>query len=295
MPTFPTPHLLGRVTYRDKNRFEPDGDTIHLRDPVLVDAAGVHRPKEGALTVTMPGKKARRIALKPATNPFYLTIRLSGLDAPEEHYRGTSFKLEGTEFKLKKGQPERSQPRWSPATEYLVQSLEHASRTLVELDRDVVDMHGRVLGYVFASDKNAKKGRFLSLELLKRGLVFPFVFESAEDYVAPFLAASAHARKAGKGVWANYNDTPLPFTDSFDVPPRFDSAEPAAQMSAKLNLPVVFRRVVDVEELSGGLTLPVALRKYDCISHKTGELVTGDKYQQIPIDERIWAPHEYQH
>ena len=165
----------------------------------------------------------------------------------------------------------------------------------MELDRDIVDSHQRVLGYVFASNSNAKKGKFLSLELLKRGLAFPFVFESAEDYVRPFLNAGAQARAAGKGVWARYSDAPLPFSRTYDAPSDYDVPEPSAQKAGRLNLPVVFRRVVDVEQLSGGLTLKTALRKYDCIDVDTGDLVTGDRYRDIPIDNRLWAPHEYHH
>jgi endonuclease YncB( thermonuclease family) len=290
--TYPTPHLYGWVSYQGKTPFSPDGDTIHLHDPVLIDAGGVHRPSNGELWVHMPGKRPIRLALKPKSSPSYLTIRLSGIDAPEEHYRGTTFELEGKKFSLKPGSSERSQPMWKPSTDFLLGRLEKAHWALLELDRDVVDSHDRVLAYVFESDKSRAKGAFLTLELLKRGLVFPFVFESAEDYVATFLQAAAAARRKGLGVWKNYQDAPLPYAETFPRGPDFHTAPPPAQDAAPLNLPVVFRRVVDVEQLAG-LTLPVALRKYDCIDHATGNLVPGDRFQEIPIDNRIWAPHEY--
>ncbi len=62
--------------------------------------------------------------------------------------------------------------------------------------------------------------------------------------------------------------------------------------AASLNLPMVFRRVVDARQLSG-LSLAEALKKYDAIDFKTGDLVTGDRYTEIPIDKRIWTPHKY--
>jgi hypothetical protein len=49
---------------------------------------------------------------------------------------------------------------------------------------------------------------------------------------------------------------------------------------------------VDAEQLAG-LKLEVALKKYDCIDYTTGDVVSGDEYQAIPIDNRIWAPLEY--
>jgi endonuclease YncB( thermonuclease family) len=291
--SYATPHLHGWVSYQGSHRFQPDGDTIHLHDPVLVDAGGIHRPSKGALWVHVPGRKAVRLALRPARSPSYLTLRLAGLDAPEEHYRGSPFELNGRRYALRPGAAERCQPLWKPATDFLLGRLEKAHFALIELDRDVADQHGRVLGYVFASDGARKKGAFLTLELLRRGLVFPFVFESSEDYIGTFLRAAASARRRGRGVWRNYQDAPLSFAaGSYPAPGSYRDAPPPAQEAGPLNLPVVFRRVVDAEQLDG-LELAEALRKYDCIDWTTGDLVPGDRYQEVPIDHRIWAPHEY--
>jgi endonuclease YncB( thermonuclease family) len=293
MPRMPTPHLFGRVTYADKNSFKPDGDTIHLRDPVLIDAAGIHRPKDGALVVTMPGKAPKALKLRTKPSFSYLTIRLSGIDAPEENYRASTTELGGRRYVSRKGQPERAQTQWSPATRFLVDTLEQSQWTLVELDRDVCDRYGRVLGFVFASTARAAKEKFLTLELLRRGLAFPFVFESAGDYIKAFLRAGARARTARKGVWKSYEDGPLPYSAAVPAPSHFTDQEPKEQLALPLNLPMVFRWVVDCEQLDGGLTLEVALRKYDCIDHTTGDLFPGDQFEKIPIDQRIWAPHEY--
>jgi hypothetical protein len=55
---------------------------------------------------------------------------------------------------------------------------------------------------------------------------------------------------------------------------------------------MVFRRVVDSAQLAG-LSLAGALRKYDAIDYPSGNLVPGDQFQVIPIERRIWAPHQY--
>jgi len=162
----------------------------------------------------------------------------------------------------------------------------------VTLDREVTDRYGRVLGYVYASDGKGRRGRFMSLELVKRGLAFPFLFESAGDFIPMFLNAANHARAASKGVWQHYVDRPLTYRNTYPRPARYIQAEPATQANGRLNLPVVFRRIVDAEQLKG-LSLADALRKYDAIDYGTGVLVPGDRYHLIPIERRIWAPHRY--
>ncbi len=161
----------------------------------------------------------------------------------------------------------------------LAQSHGHA---LIEIDRDLTDNHGRVLGYAYASDPSAGKHTFLSLELVRRGLAFPFVFESAGDHRKRLLRAGARARRAQLGVWRHYVDKPLPYERA---------AFPyGALREGDLNLPVVFRRVVECAQLRG-LRLEQALRKYDVFDDETGELVPGDAYRRVPVERRVWAPH----
>jgi hypothetical protein len=127
------------------------------------------------------------------------------------------------------------------------------------LDREVTDVHGRALGYVWSSNDLGDNKTFVTLEMLKRGLVFPFVFESATDFIPSFLAAAKSAKQANKGVWKNYQHASLPFSSSFASPKKHTDAEPAAQQNAKLNLPVVIRRVVDAFQLKNlGLKLAFA-------------------------------------
>jgi Staphylococcal nuclease homologue len=130
-------------------------------------------------------------------------------------------------------------------------------------------------GYVWESDKSADKGKMLSLELVRRGLAFPFLFESAGDYIPQFLTAARSAIDGKKGVWKHYRDEPLTLAETYDKPKSY--ATPADP---------VFRRVVDAEELED-LTLPEALRKYDVIDYETGNLVTGDRFTEIDIKNRV--------
>lgn len=300
MPTYakhPTPHLLGRVDYAGAHAFNPDGDTVHLRNPVLLVGGKAIAPKDGKIKVWMAGSDAPKIIALKGKDAPYVPIRLEGIDAPEEHYRSTPFTLEKNGKKTKipynpaHAHDERSAPRWEPATDYLIGTLQKAGWALIQLDREATDKYGRVLGYVFASTKKGAKGAFVSLDLVKRGLAFPFLFESTgAARIRTFLKAGESARKAKKGVWKKYVEAPLPYAKTYPKPARYTDAEPAAQLGAALNLPMVFRRVVDAWQLKG-LSIQDALRKYDAIDFLTGEIVPGDRFREIPIGRRIWAPH----
>jgi len=185
------------------------------------------------------------------------------------------------------------QPQWKAATDYLVGTLQRAGHALVQLDREVTDRYGRVLGYVHASDAQGARGEFVSRELLARGLAFPFLFESAGDFIADFLGAAMGARARKLGVWAKYTDRWLATSQSlFPKPASYRTPEPLAQLKARLNLPMVFRRIVDSYQLQG-LSLREALRKYDAIDYGTGKVFAGDKYWRVPVERRIWAPAKY--
>ncbi|NUP07301.1 MAG: hypothetical protein HOW73_14700 [Polyangiaceae bacterium] len=75
-----------------------------------------------------------------------------------------------------------------------IRGVEARSRyLLIEIDRDVLDSHGRVLGFVYASDQDANKKTFVSLELVRGGLAFPYVFESAGDHRNTMLSTTQRA------------------------------------------------------------------------------------------------------
>lgn len=288
------------MDYSGPHRFAPDGDTVHLLRPVLVVGGVVLLPVAGKLEVWVTGAtKPRVIEVKhTAQSVPYVTVRLEGIDAPEEHYEATAFTQ--TVKGVKRSFPKRTQrkgefaqPQWKAATDYLVGTLQAAGHALVQLDREVTDRYGRVLGYVYASDAQGARGEFVSRELLARGLAFPFLFESANDFIEDFLGAAMGARAKKLGVWAKYTDRPMATSSSlWPKPASYKSPEPAAQLKARVNLPMVFRRVVDAYQLQG-LSLREALRKYDAIDFGTGKVFAGDKYWQVPVERRIWAPAKY--
>ncbi len=293
--TYNTPHLFGTVDYAGAKRLRPDGDTFHLRDPVLLLAGRTYKPSRGAIEVLMPGQtRPRRLELTDA-DPPYLTIRLSGLDAPEAHYVAP--------VRPEPSQPayvprpgkhaEVCQPGWRHAARFLLGTLGRAVHALVEIDRDVVDQRGRVLGFVYTANAAAEKKRFLSLELLRRGLAFPFVFESAADHRKRFLAAGAAARRERLGVWRRYRDRALDYDDAaHDTPSPYDfmGDDGGGEPSAWVNHPMIFRRVVEAGQLRG-VRLAKALRKYDVFDDESGRIVTGDRYEEIAVERRVWARH----
>lgn len=298
-PNYPVPHLLGRIDYPPTTKFRPDGDTVHLLDPVLLVNGQAIQPQNGKFTVWITGQpKPKIIRLKGKPGGYYAPIRFEGIDAPEEHYRGNPFELKiGGQTRKFPVNPavkheERSQPQWSPATTYALDTLQKAGWALAMLDREVTDKYSRVLGYVYASNANGAKKTFVSLELVKRGLAFPFLFESAGSFIPTFLGAGAKAKQKNLGLWKNYQHKPLSYTQTYPAAKHHTDPEPPNQLSGKLNLPVVFRRVVDAKQLQG-LTLKLALQKYDAMDFTTGNLMSGDKYHTIAVENLIWAPHTF--
>ena len=296
---YSVPHLLGQVNYQGNQKLRPDGDTIHLKNPLLLVNGQAIQPQNGVFKIWPTGSnKPRTVRLKGKPGSYYAPVRFEGLDAPEEHYRANPFKLkmggQTIEFKkdTTKDQSERSQPMWSPATHYTLNTLEAAGWALVMLDREVTDRYGRVLGYVYASNSSGQRKTFVSLQLVRKGLAFPFLFESAQDLIPTFLNAANQARLNKLGVWKHYQHKPLAFSQTFSAPKKHTDPEPAQQMNAKLNLPMVFRRVVDSHQLKG-LSRKLALQKYDAMDYSTGQVWPGDQYHKVPVERLIWAPHSF--
>ena len=64
---------------------------------------------------------------------------------------------------------------------------------------------------------------------MRRGLAFPFLFESAGDYIPQFLTAARSAIDGKKGVWKHYQDEPLTFAETYDKPKSYTT--PSARVS----------------------------------------------------------------
>ncbi len=294
--SYQVPHLLGVVDYSKGKTLKPDGNTIHLFDPMLLVHGQIVQPRNEMFFVWVTGgTKPRVLEIKTSGGRPYVTVRLAGVDAPESHYKSAPFtsKIKGNVVKhelASKGPDDHSQPLWKPAVDYTVGKLQAAGHAIVLLDREVADQHGRALGYVYSSTATGEKGEFITQELLKQGLAFPFVFESAGDLMPTLIEAAAWAKKQGLGVWKNYAEKPLTIKSIYPAPKHWDDPENPKQQAAKLNLPVVFRRIIDAHQLTG-LSLAAGLQKYDARNYKTGDTLPGDKYHEIPVEDLIWAPH----
>jgi endonuclease YncB( thermonuclease family) len=286
---YAVPHLWGTLDYSVLGRLQPDGDTIHLRNPRLLFGGRVIRPECGMLEVTMPGRRPQTLELR-GDPPSYLPIRLSGIDAPEAHYVASvrPNPHEPAYAVREKHHYTVCQPHHQPALAYILRVAARWPSILVELDRDLIDQRGRVLGFLYASDDRAERQTFVSLQLVRRGLALPFVFESAGDYRPRLLSAGARARRDRLGVWRHYVDKPLAYRESAFgvVQARAGAITPRGQ----LNHPMIFRRVVEAAQLQG-FQLRSALRKYDCFDHETGDIFPGDQYWRVHVDRRVWAPH----
>jgi endonuclease YncB( thermonuclease family) len=107
-----------------------------------------------------------------------LTVRLVGIDAPEESHK-----------KYQPGQP------------FSQQSTKYLAKTALNRSADVksygADRYGRVLGEVFVDGNN------VNLEMVKAGLaeVYRGTPAPGQD-VSPYRKAEEEAQKAGKGMWS---------------------------------------------------------------------------------------------
>jgi len=155
---YATPQLWGTLDHARPGRLQPDGDTIHVRNPVIAMMGKLIKPEAGKLEVAMPGRKPVVLELR-GDPPDYLPIRLSGLDAPERHYVASTrpdptipayVPREGRHTTV-------CQPHHEPSLAYILRVARRWPRVVVELDREVIDKRERVLGFLYASDEHAER------------------------------------------------------------------------------------------------------------------------------------------
>ncbi len=110
-------------------------------------------------------------------------VRLLGVDTPE---------------RARDGRP--AEPFSRRATEFTRAWLGRADRVDLEVAGDRVDVHGRILGFLWLHVPGKKEPINLSEELLKAGLGRAIRFF---DYPGRerFLALEAEARRAHRGIW----------------------------------------------------------------------------------------------
>jgi endonuclease YncB( thermonuclease family) len=107
-----------------------------------------------------------------------LTVRLVGIDAPEESHK-----------KYQPGQP------------FSQQSTKYLAKIALNRPADVksygADRYGRVLGEVFVDGNN------VNLEMVKAGLAEAYRGTPAPGQdIGPYWKAEEEARKIGKGMWS---------------------------------------------------------------------------------------------
>src|SRR5262249_41595096 len=141
---------------------QDDGDTIHVRDFRMY--------RNGKLFNSWKPDK------KSVTNAGLLKIRLLGIDTPELHYPGprktdcpNTFLTGPTRPKIPPQEP------WGTnARDWLTNNLGDGDRVIVELDKEVIDKYGRVLGYVWTVKGNWQKNKLMNVPLVEQGLAFPY-------------------------------------------------------------------------------------------------------------------------
>jgi len=122
----------------------------------------------------------------PATTEVALTgeitIRLLGINAPEDTTRRDPFGPEATEF---------------------LRENAEGREVFVEWDKRRIDKYGRRLAYLYAGDL------FLNHELVKRGLARVFAYPGDNSTIARNLSkAEEGAKREGVGLWSVEQDFP---------------------------------------------------------------------------------------
>lgn len=103
--------------------------------------------------------------------------------------------------------PEVEQRPWGQRAKKYLKDLLDASRWAVSIELDVEkkDQYGRLLSYVWTSDR-----RMINVQMLKEGYAMLYTFPPNIRYVDEFKKAQDEARRKGLGIWgkAGLKETP---------------------------------------------------------------------------------------
>lgn len=103
--------------------------------------------------------------------------------------------------------PEVEQKPWGQRAKKYLKDLLDASRwaVFIELDVEKKDQYGRLLSYVWTSDR-----RMINVQMLKEGYAMLYTFPPNIRYVDEFKKAQDEARRKGLGIWgkAGLKETP---------------------------------------------------------------------------------------
>lgn len=103
--------------------------------------------------------------------------------------------------------PEVEQKPWGQRAKKYLKDLLDASRwaVFIELDVEKKDQYGRLLSYVWTSDR-----RMINVQMLKEGYAMLYTFPPNIRYVDEFKKAQDEAMRKGLGIWgkAGLKETP---------------------------------------------------------------------------------------
>jgi micrococcal nuclease len=94
--------------------------------------------------------------------------------------------------------PELQQSLWGQRAKRYLSELVSTSQWTVSLDFDVEkrDVHGRLLSYVWTSDK-----KMINVQMLSEGYAMLYTFSPNIRYVDEFKKAQEEARRKSLGIW----------------------------------------------------------------------------------------------
>ena len=196
-----------------------DGDTIHLEDPRMFR-------NQKPFPWTFPKKSLTAKGL--------LKVRLLGIDTPELHYPGPNSCPVGAHRLRGPARPRiyAQEPWGSLAKIWLDKRLQNGARVIVDLDREVFDRHGRLLGYVWTARGQWQKDDLLNVLAVRLGYAFPYqLWPNLGRFRSIKEAAKAAIAVPRRGVFAAHSD-------------RLLSLPKVAQGKA-VNEPFLYRKVVD--------------------------------------------------
>ena len=239
---------------------QADGDTIHVENPRMF--------RNGqAFNWTFP-----KISLTAAG---LLKVRLLGIDTAELHYPGPSKCPAGAQRLKGSARPtiHPQEPWGTRAKQWLDGKLGDGDRVIVELDREVYDIHKRVLGYVWTVRGSWQRNKHLNVLSVRRGYAYPYQlwpnlshFRDVKD-----AAKAAIAAPAPNGVVAAHSNTLL-------------SLSKVAQ-GLRVNEPFLYRKVVDgaICQVS-----PKSLLTRFVGDARTFRYFPPKKYGKVPIPYRVF-------
>ncbi len=177
---------MGTLSHGVPGRLQPDGDTIHVRSPVIAMMGKLIKPGAGKREVVMPGRKPVVFELR-GDPPGYLPIRPSGLDAVERHYvASTPPEPTIPAYVPREGRHKTvCQPHHEPALAYILRVARRWRKVVVELDREVSTSASACSGSCTRATSGRSGGRLSRSSSYGRG--------------SPFRSCSSQPRTTGRG------------------------------------------------------------------------------------------------